>query len=178
LVVSIAAGLSLDFFTHRLPDSVPLVRVMPNTPSLVLEGLSAVSRGSNAGDEHVARVRALFEAVGRVVEVEERHMDAVTAISGSGPAYVLLVIEAMIDAGVFAGLARPLARELAIQTVLGTARMTRETGRHPAELRDMITSPGGTTIHAMRVLEDEAVRAAIMNAVEAAVERAGELGQG
>jgi pyrroline-5-carboxylate reductase len=155
-----------------------VVRVMPNTPALVLKGASALARGPAVTDDQMRACLAIFQAVGKAVEVEEKWMDAVTGLSGSGPAYVLLAIEAMIDGGVQMGLLRPIARELAVQTFLGTAAMIAETGKHPAELKDMITSPGGTTIAGIEVLESSAVRGAFMQAVEAGTLRSKELGKG
>ncbi|MCK8602026.1 pyrroline-5-carboxylate reductase [Desulfoferrobacter suflitae] len=177
LVISIAAGVTLASLSKRLPEELPLIRVMPNTPALVMEGASALARGSHVTDTQMHLAVSLFQAVGRAIEVEEKWMDTVTGLSGSGPAYVLLVLEALIDGGVLMGLPRQISRELAVQTVLGTAKMVQETGKHPAELKDMITSPGGTTIHGLQVMEQEAVRGALIGAVKAASERSGELGK-
>ncbi|MGV8074854.1 MAG: pyrroline-5-carboxylate reductase [Syntrophobacteraceae bacterium] len=177
LVISIAAGLPLSMLHSALPEGIPIVRVMPNTPALVLEGASALSRGPNVSDEQMQLAVALFKAVGKTVEVEEKSMDVVTGLSGSGPAYILLVLESLIDAGVLMGLPRPAARELVLQTALGAVKMVQETGKHPAELRDIVTSPGGTTIHGLSVLEDLGVRGALMRAVEAAALRSAELGK-
>jgi pyrroline-5-carboxylate reductase len=176
LVISIAAGVSLDALSRALPERLPLIRVMPNTPALVLTGASALSRGRYASDSHMDMAMALFRAVGTVVEVEEKWMDAVTGLSGSGPAYVLLVLESLIDAGVLVGLPRPIARELVLQTAAGAVRLLQESGRHPGELKDMITSPGGTTIAALKVLEQGGLRGALMAAVEAATLRSRQLG--
>jgi len=176
LVVSIAAGVPLARIQHGLGRPLPLVRVMPNTPALVLAGASAIAAGPNAGADHVAVARLLFEAVGRVVEVQESAMDAVTALSGSGPAYLLLVMEALIDAGVLLGLPRPIARTLVVQTTLGSAKLFDEAPGHPGALKDQVTSPGGTTIHGLAVLERGAVRGLFMDAVVAAARRSEELG--
>ncbi|HEX7629320.1 MAG TPA: pyrroline-5-carboxylate reductase [Candidatus Methylomirabilis sp.] len=177
LVISIAAGISTATIAEAFLRPVRVVRVMPNTPALVLEGMSALARGNLATPEDLALARGLFEAVGKVVVVDEALMDAVTGLSGSGPAYVFLVIEALSDAGVKAGLPRDVATALAAQTVRGAAKMVLETGKHPGELKDMVTSPGGTTIAGLHALEQGAVRAALINAVEAATRRSQELGR-
>jgi pyrroline-5-carboxylate reductase len=177
LVVSIAAGVTLDRIEKMLNAGPRVVRVMPNTPALVLAGAAGVAGGSKATESDMALVRKIFGAVGRAVVVEEKLMDAVTGLSGSGPAYVFMIIDALSDAGVKAGLPRPLALELAAQTVYGSARMVLETGEHPAKLRDMVTSPGGTTIEGLHALEKGRLRATLMNAVEAATARSKELGK-
>ncbi|NSW86531.1 MAG: pyrroline-5-carboxylate reductase [Syntrophobacteraceae bacterium] len=177
MVLSIAAGIPISTLVSSLPEGLPVVRVMPNTPALVLSGASALSRCEHVTDEQMQTALSLFRAVGKAVEVEEKWMDAVTGLSGSGPAYILLLIEGFIDAGVLMGLPRHVAAELVLQTVEGTVRMVRETTRHPAELKDMITSPGGTTIAGLKVLEERAVRGALMEAVRAATSRSGELGR-
>lgn len=177
LIISIAAGVPLATLTRGLPASVPVIRVMPNTPALVLAGASALARAAGVSNAQMELAMALFRAVGKAIEVDEKLMDAVTGLSGSGPAYVLLLIEAMIDGGVLMGIPRPIARELAVQTFLGAAKMLAETGRHPAELKDMITSPGGTTIRGLQVLEENSVRGALIGAVEAATARSKELGR-
>jgi len=178
LVISIAAGIPMATLAKGLPEGLPIVRVMPNTPALVLEGASALSRGPHVTDQQMQMALALFRAVGKAMEVEEKWMDTVTGLSGSGPAYVLLLIEALIDGGVLMGLPRPVARELVLQTMLGTVKMAQETGKHPAELKDMITSPGGTTIRGLAVMEEQNVRGALIRAVEAATLRSRELGKG
>jgi pyrroline-5-carboxylate reductase len=178
LVISIAAGISLSVLEGRLPEGTPVVRVMPNAPALVQKGASALSRGKAVSAAQMELSMALFRAVGKAVEVEDKLMDTVTGLSGSGPAYVLLAIEALIDAGVFMGLPRQTARELVVHTVIGTSMMLEITGKHPAELKDMITSPGGTTIHGLQVLESYSVRGALMECVEAASKRSAELGKG
>lgn len=179
-IVSIAAGISIAAIEQRVGTAVPVVRVMPNTPCLVGEGAIAVARGSAATDEHEAAVVRLFGAVGEVVVVPEEQIDIVTGLSGSGPAYVCMVIEAMADGAVAAGMARDLALRLATQTVLGTGRLVREglqMGEHPAVLRERVTSPAGTTARGLGVLEEKSVRAAFSQAVQAAVQRAKELGE-
>ena len=175
LIISIAAGVRLARMEALVPPNVPVVRTMPNTPCLVGEGATALCRGTHATDIHMDIARALFASVGLSVEVEERLMDAVTGLSGSGPAYVYLMIEAMADGGVRAGLTRPTARLLAAQTVLGAAKMVLTSEDHPAQLRDNVTTPGGTTIAALAVLERAGLRAALMDAIEAAADRSKEL---
>ena len=176
LVVSLAAGITTAFLEQRLPAGLPVVRVMPNTPALVDEGMAAVSPGSHCDEAHLAEAESLLRAVGKVVRVPEKQQDAVTAVSGSGPAYVFYVVESMIEAGVHLGLPRATASELVIQTVFGAAMMLRDTGEHPTVLRENVTSPGGTTAAALRKLEDHKVRAAFLNALEAARDRSRELG--
>ncbi|HAA03057.1 MAG TPA: pyrroline-5-carboxylate reductase [Syntrophobacteraceae bacterium] len=176
LVVSIAAGIPLSFLEATLPAKTPIIRVMPNTPALVQQAASALARGACASDADMHMAIALFEAVGKAVEVEEKSMDAVTGLSGSGPAYLLLLLESLIDAGVLMGLPRTTARELVVQTALGTATMLAQGDKHPGELKDQITSPGGTTIHGLRILEERGVRGALMAAVQTATQRSLELG--
>ncbi|HSN06132.1 MAG TPA: pyrroline-5-carboxylate reductase [Candidatus Angelobacter sp.] len=178
LVVSLAAGITTDFLESRLPEGVPVVRVMPNTPALVDQGMAAISPGVHCDQAHLDEARQLLEAVGRVVVLEEKHLDAVTAISGSGPAYFFYIVEAMIEAGVFLGLPRSTATELVVQTCYGAATMLRETGEHPSVLRENVTSPGGTTVAALRTLDDHKVRAAFISALEAARDRSHELASG
>jgi pyrroline-5-carboxylate reductase len=150
---------------------------MPNTPSLVGAGAAAISPGRAAGTEDVAWARGILEAVGTVVELPEESLDAVTGLSGSGPAYVFFLAEAMIDAGVLVGLAPPVARDLAVQTLLGSARLLAETGEEPSALRAAVTSPGGTTAAGIRALEVAGVRNAVLEAVTAATERSRQMGQ-
>jgi pyrroline-5-carboxylate reductase len=178
LVVSLAAGITSGFIESRLPDGVPVVRVMPNTPALVDEGMAAISRGTHCDEEHLAAAEMLLTATGRVIRVPEKQQDAVTAISGSGPAYIFFVVEAMIEAGVHLGLPRSTASELVVQTVVGSAKLLRETGEHPTVLRERVTSPGGTTAAAVRELEDHKVRAAFLTAMEAARNRSRALAAG
>jgi pyrroline-5-carboxylate reductase len=178
LVVSLAAGITTAFLEARLPDGVAVVRVMPNTPALVDEGMAAISRGSHCDEEHLVEAESLMASTGRVVRVPERQQDAVTAISGSGPAYIFFVVESMIEAGVHLGLPRATAAELVVQTVVGSAKLLRETGEHPTVLREQVTSPGGTTAAAVRELEDHKVRAAFLTALEAARDRSRALAEG
>lgn len=178
LVISLAAGITTQFIESRLPDGVAVVRVMPNTPALVDEGMAAVAPGTHCDDDHLAEAEQLLRSVGRVVHVPEHQLDAVTAVSGSGPAYLFFVVEAMIEAGVHLGLPRSTATELVVQTVVGSAKMLRETGEHPIVLRERVTSPGGTTAAAVRELEDHKVRAAFMTALEAARDRSRALASG
>jgi pyrroline-5-carboxylate reductase len=175
MVLSVAAGVTAATIEAALPEATPVVRVMPNTPMLVRQAMSAIAAGTAAGGEHLDRAEALMSTVGRVVRVPEAQIDLVTAVSGSGPAYLYLVVESMIDAGVLLGLPRPLARELAVQTALGASTMLTETGEHPALLREAVTSPGGTTAAALRELEDAGLRAAFYDALEACRDRAREL---
>jgi pyrroline-5-carboxylate reductase len=177
LVISIAAGISLATLAGALPEGTPVIRVMPNTPALVQQGASALSRSQSVTDEQMQQAMEIFGAVGSTLEVDEKGMDAVTGLSGSGPAYTLLFLESMIDAGVLMGLPRQVSRQLVLQTVQGTVQMVRETGKHPAELKDQITSPGGTTIRGLMVLEERAFHGAVMRAVEAATLRSKELGE-
>ncbi len=175
LVVSLAAGVDTAFIESRLPEGVAVVRVMPNTPAQVDEGMAAISPGSHSTQDHLDRVTEILSATGRVITVPERYQDAVTAISGTGPAYLFFVVEAMIEAGVHLGLPRSTATELVVQTMLGSAKLLRETGEHPTVLRERVTSPGGTTTAAVRQLEDHKVRAAFLGAMEAARDRSREL---
>jgi pyrroline-5-carboxylate reductase len=176
LVLSIAAGVTIARLAKLAPKA-RVVRVMPNTPVLVRDGVSALSFGSGVTEKDQQLARRLFEAVGRAVVVEEKLMDAVTGLSGSGPAYVFMAIEALADGGVKMGLPRTVADLLAAQTVLGAARMVLETGEHPAKLKNGVASPGGTTIAGLHRLEQGGLRAALMAAVEAAAKRSEELGR-
>jgi pyrroline-5-carboxylate reductase len=178
LVISLAAGITTETIEARLPEGVAVVRVMPNTPALVDEGMSAISRGSHCDEAHLVEAEELMGATGRVVRVPEKQQDAVTAISGTGPAYLFFVVEAMIEAGVHLGLPRSTATELVIQTMVGSAKLLRETGEHPTVLRERVTSPGGTTAAAIRELEDHKVRAAFMVALESARDRSRALARG
>ena len=177
LVVSLAAGLPIALFERHLPAGTPVVRVMPNTPMLVGEAMSAISPGTHAAPDHLQLVEDLLGAVGHVVRVPEAQQDAVTALSGSGPAYFFFLVEAMIDAGILLGLPRAVAAELIIQSAVGSAKMLRESGEHPVTLREAVTSPGGTTIAAIRELENHGVRAALLGAIEAAALRSAALGR-
>jgi pyrroline-5-carboxylate reductase len=178
LVISFAAGIRTSFIERFVPDGTPVVRVMSNVPVLVDEAMSVISPGREAGDADLQVAEELLIAVGRVIRLSEKHQDAVTATSGSGPAYFFLLAEAMIEACILLGLSRDVATELIIQTMLGSARMLRDTGKHPVELREMVTSPGGTTIQAIRHLEQAGVRAAFLNAIDAACKRSAELAIG
>ena len=178
LVISFAAGVRTSFAEKHLPDDVPVVRVMSNVPVMVDEAMSVIAAGRRATEAHVAITEELLGYVGKVLQLKETHMDAVTATSGSGPAYFFLLAEAMIEACILLGLSRDVATELIIQTMLGSAKMLRDTGKHPVELREMVTSPGGTTIAAIRHLEEAGVRAAFLNAIDAAKRRGEELAQG
>ena len=178
LVISFAAGVRTSFVEKHLPDGVPVVRVMSNVPVMVDEAMSVISAGALATDEHLELAEELLGYVGKVLRLKEQHLDAVTATSGSGPAYFFLLAEAMIEACILLGLSRDVATELIIQTMLGSAKMLRDTGKHPVELREMVTSPGGTTIEAIRHLEEAGVRAAFLNAIDAARHRSLELAQG
>ena len=176
LIISIAAGTSLETIEGRLMAPIPVIRAMPNTPAQVGLGACAYCAGTYTTATHTAQAMAIFQSVGVAVEVPETMMDAVTALSGSGPAYVYLMIEALVDGGVKVGLPRDVAAQLAAQTVLGAAQMVIETKMHPAQLRDMVTTPGGTTITAISALEHSGVRAALIDAVERATIRSRELG--
>ena len=176
LVVSLAAGVRTTDIAAALPEGTPVVRAMPNTPALVDQGMAALSRGNeHVDDAAMDRAMDLLSACGKALEVPESYLDAVTAISGSGPAYVFYVVEAMIEAGVVLGLPRATATELSVQTLFGAATMIRQTGTHPTVLREQVTSPGGTTAAALRTLDDHKVRAAFISAIEAAAERSSQL---
>ncbi|MEV8442552.1 pyrroline-5-carboxylate reductase [Actinosynnema sp. NPDC051121] len=177
LVVSLCAGLPTSLYERRLPDHTPVVRVMPNTAMLVGEAMSAISAGKYATDEHLNLVEELLTTVGKVARVPENQQDAVTALSGSGPAYFFYLVEAMIDAGILLGIPRDLASSLIIQSAVGAAAMLSEGGQHPTILREAVTSPAGTTIMAIRELERHGVRAAMLAALEAARDRSVELGR-
>lgn len=176
VLVSVAAGVQMSFFVEQLGKPLKILRVMPNTPCLVGEGMSVVSKGEDVTEDEEKEVKGLMEAVGRVVSLDETHMDAVTGLSGSGPAYVLLIIEALADGGVEAGLSRKEALLLAAQTVLGSAKMYLEGDLHPAELKNRVTSPGGTTSAGLLAMEEGSIRAALIKAVKQAASRSKELG--
>src|SRR5512144_2917685 len=178
LVVSLAAGITTTFLESHLPAGVAVVRVMPNTPALVDEGMAAISRGTHCDEGHLPEAEARMGTIGKVLRVPEKQQDAVTAVSGSGPAYIFFVVEAMIEAGVHLGLPRTTASELVVQTLVGSAKLLRETGEHPVVLRERVTSPGGTTAAAIRELEDHKVRAAFLTALEAARDRSRALAEG
>lgn len=178
LLVSLAAGITTTFMEQHVPEGVAVVRVMPNTPALVDAGMAAISPGSHCDDAHLDEAEALLSATGKVLRVPESQMDAVTAISGSGPAYLFYVVESMIEAGVHLGLPRATATDLVVQTVVGSGRMLQETGTHPTVLREQVTSPAGTTAAALRELEVHRVRAAFLAAMEAARDRSRALAEG
>ena len=177
LLISIAAGVSLKFIESYFSSKIRLIRVMPNTPALIKEGAAALSKGKSATEDDLETARNIFNTVGKTVIVDEKLMDAVTGLSGSGPAYIFTILEALVAAGVKMGLSREVSQELSVQTLLGSAKMLVETGEHPARLRDMVTSPGGTTIAGLHALERGGLRGTIMNAVEAATKRSKELGE-
>ncbi|OKY75470.1 MAG: pyrroline-5-carboxylate reductase [Desulfobulbaceae bacterium DB1] len=177
LVISIAAGIPIAFMEKRLGDGCRVIRVMPNTPALVLEGASALSGGTNTGKQDMETAERIFSAIGKSVVLPESYLDAVTGLSGSGPAYVFQFIDALVDGAIKVGLNRHDAEILVLQTILGSVRLALETGKHPAELKAMVTSPGGTTIAGLHELEKAGFKAGIMNAVEAATKRSEELGK-
>src|SRR5438477_1106351 len=177
-VLSVAAAIPTSAIEQLIAPRVPVVRAMPNAPSTVHEGIAGVCAGAHAGDEHLGLAEDVLAHLGGVVRVSEPYMDAVTAVSGSGPAYFALLAEAMIEAGILLGLSREISTRLVVQTMLGTAKLLRDEGIHPVELREAVTSPGGTTIRAIRELENAGVRAAFLNAIQAAMERSRELAAG
>jgi pyrroline-5-carboxylate reductase len=170
-LISLAAGITTRYIERHIPDGIAVIRVMPNTPALVDEGMAAISGGTHCSEEHLALAERMLAVTGRVMRVPEKQQDAVTAISGSGPAYLFFVVESMIEAGVHLGLPRSTATELVVQTVVGSAKLLRETGEHPTVLRERVTSPGGTTAAAIRQLENHKVRSAFIEAMEAARDR-------
>jgi pyrroline-5-carboxylate reductase len=175
LVVSLCAGLPISFFAKWLPDDTPVVRVMTNTPALVDEAMTAISPGPHATNDHLTLAEEMFRPLGKTVRLPESQQDAVTALSGSGPAYFFFLVEAMVDAGILLGLPRQVAHDLIVQTAVGAAVMLRDSGEHPVKLREAVTSPAGTTISAIREMERHGVRAAMLAALEAARDRAREL---
>jgi pyrroline-5-carboxylate reductase len=177
-VLSVAAAIPTSAIEGRISEGVPVVRAMPNRPATVHEGIAGVCAGAHAGDENLTLAEEALGHLGAVVRVPERYMDAVTAVSGSGPAYFALLAEAMIEAGILLGLSREISTQLVVQTMLGTAKLLRDEAVHPVELREQVTSPGGTTIRAIRELERAGVRAAFLNAIQAALERSRELAAG
>ena len=174
-VLSVAAAIPTSQIEARLAPGVPVVRAMPNAPALVHEGIAGICSGAHADDKHLDLAEEVLTHLGAVVRVPETYMDAVTAVSGSGPAYFALLAEAMIEAGILLGLGRESSTQLVVQTMLGTAKLLRDEKVHPVELREAVTSPGGTTIQAIRELEQAGVRAAFLNAIQAAMERSREL---
>nr|MDT0662139.1 pyrroline-5-carboxylate reductase [Micromonospora sp. DSM 115978] len=177
LVISLCAGLPTGFFNRRLPDGTPVVRVMTNTPALVDQAMTAISPGPHATAAHLALAEEMFTPLGATIRVPESQQDAVTALSGSGPAYFYLLVEAMVDAGILLGLPRQVAHDLIVQTAIGSAVMLRDSGEHPVKLREAVTSPAGTTISAIRELENHGVRAALLAALEAARDRARQIAE-
>ncbi len=175
LLISLCAGLPTSFFTKWLADGTPIIRVMTNTPALVDEAMTAISAGPHATAEHLALAEEMFSPLGPTIRVPESQQDAVTALSGSGPAYFYFLVEAMTDAGILLGLPRQVAHDLIVQTAIGSAIMLRDSGEHPVKLREAVTSPAGTTISAIRELENHGVRAALLAALEAARDRAREI---
>lgn len=178
MVMSIAAGVDTATIETLLPPASRVMRAMPNTPALVRAGATAISRGQHATDADVTEARLVFDAVGMSVVLDENQLDAVTGLSGSGPAYIFLILEALADAGVKVGLSRRNAQRLAAQTVMGSAKMLLDTDEHPGKLKDMVTSPGGTAIAGLHTLEQGGLRTTLINAVETATKRARELGRG
>ncbi|MFJ9607893.1 pyrroline-5-carboxylate reductase [Kitasatospora sp. NPDC101176] len=178
LVISAAAGVPTAWFEERLAAGTPVVRVMPNTPVLVDEGMSVISGGSHATEEHLERAEEIFSSVGKALRLPESQQDAATALSGSGPAYFYFLVEAMTDAGILLGLPRQVAHDLIVQSAIGASVMLRDSGEHPVKLREAVTSPAGTTIAAIRELENHGVRAALLGALEAARDRSRELASG
>ena len=177
-VLSVAAAIPTAYIENRIAPGVPVVRAMPNAPAVVHEGIAGVCAGAHADDAHLVLAEEVLGHLGYAVRVPEKAMDAVTAVSGSGPAYFALLAEAMIEAGILLGLTRETSTQLVVQTMLGTAKLLRDEHMHPVELREMVTSPGGTTIRAIRELEQAGVRAAFLNAIQAAMERSRELAAG
>jgi pyrroline-5-carboxylate reductase len=177
LVVSLAAGVTTRTLEQGLPTGTPVVRVMPNTPARVDEGMAALSPGEHCDEGHLEQAEQLLRSCGKVIRIAEQHLDAVTAISGSGPAYIFYVAEAMIEAGVLLGLPRATSTQLVVQTLYGAATMLRETGEHPTVLREQVSSPAGTSMAALRQLDDHKVRAAFLTAMEAARDRSRELAE-
>ena len=181
IIISVAAGVSINFIEDILDregkNKISVIRTMPNTPALVQEGATAICGGGHSSKLDIKIAHHIFKAIGQTVAIEETHMDAVTGLSGSGPAYIFMIIEALSDAGVKVGLSREVSNILTIQTILGSAKLARDGGKHPGELKDMVTSPGGTTISGLHMLEEGGVRTALMNAVERATQRSRELGK-
>jgi pyrroline-5-carboxylate reductase len=177
-VLSVVAAVPTAAIERHLAGGVPVVRAMPNTPSTVHEGIAGVCAGAHAGEQQLELAEEALRHLGSVVRVSEPLMDAVTAVSGSGPAYFALLAEAMIEAGILLGISREISTQLVVQTMLGTAKQLRDEKMHPVELREMVTSPGGTTIAAIRELEQAGVRAAFLNAIQAAMDRSRELARG
>ncbi len=178
LVISVVASVTTRFIENILDKPVPVIRAMPNTPCLIKKGMTAISPGQNAAPEHIAQARKIFDAIGRTLILDERHMDAVTGLSASGPAFVYIIIESFVEAGVKVGLPRDVATQLAAQMVLGASSMVLETGEHPAKLKDIVTTPAGCTIDGILELEDGGLRVTLIKAVVRATHRAKELVNG
>jgi pyrroline-5-carboxylate reductase len=176
LIITVAAGVTTDYIEKRLGIKVPVIRAMPNIAAVVRESATAICTGKYANDEHLSIARHIFESVGIVVDVEEDLMDAVTGLSGTGPMYVFQILEGLSDAGVKVGLSRDTANTLAVQTLIGSSKMIKETKEHPAKLKDLVTSPGGTAISALHSLERNGLKALLIDAVEIAAQRSNELG--
>ena len=181
VIISVAAGIPISLIENTLDaegkKKISVIRTMPNTPALVQEGATAICGSGHTTKQNIKLAHRIFEATGQTVDIEEIHMDAVTGLSGSGPAYIFMIIEALSDAGVKVGLSREVSNILTIQTILGSAKLARDGGKHPGELKDMVTSPGGTTISGLHMLEEGGIRNALMNAVEMATRRSKELGK-
>jgi len=175
LLISIAAGITTSFIASHLGKDKRIVRAMPNTPAQIGEGSTALCKGGDSTQSDLQLAQKIFDSIGTSVIIEEIHMDAVTGLSGSGPAYLFLIIEALTDGGVKMGLPRDIAQTLVLQTIIGSGRLVMKTGDHPAKLKDLVTSPGGTTISGLHVLEEKGIRGALIDAVEAATERSREL---
>lgn len=176
LAITVVAGAKLETFEHQLGAGIPVIRTMPNTPCLIGQGIAAVTGNEWVDAAHLGRAREIFSAVGKVLELPEDYFDAVTGLSGSGPAYITLMIEALIDAGVQQGLPRRISRELVCQTMVGTSMLVQQSGLHPAELKDQVVTPAGTTAAGLQVLEEAALRATLCLAVGAATKRSKALG--
>lgn len=177
VLISIVAGIPLSFMGSFFEQDQAIIRVMTNTPCLVRQGMSVLAPNSQVADEQLHQARQIFEAVGKTLILPEKYLDAVTGLSGSGPGFFFLIVDAMIEAGVLQGLPRNTARQLVLQTMLGSAHLLEESNRHPAQLRDMVTSPGGTTIAGIQVMEEYKLRATLLKTVETATRRSRELGQ-
>jgi pyrroline-5-carboxylate reductase len=177
LLISIAAGVSTGYIENILENDTPVIRAMPNTPCCIRKGMTTLCRGTHATDEHIQMARIIFETLGKCIELDEIHMDAVTGLSASGPAFIYLIMESLADGGVMVGLPRKVAMDLVIQTVMGAAQMMEITGRHPASLKDDVTTPAGCTISGILTLEDGKIRSVLARAVQIAATRAGELGK-
>ncbi|HUW42937.1 MAG TPA: pyrroline-5-carboxylate reductase [Thermoplasmata archaeon] len=177
ILVSVAAGVKTEHISSRVKKEIPVIRAMPNISALVGESATAISRGKHASKDDMKLAREILESVGTVVEVQEYLMDAVTGLSGTGPMYVFLIVEGLSDAGVKVGLSRDIANALSVQTLLGAAKMIKETNMHPAKLKDLVTSPGGTAIAALHSLEKSGLKAMLIDAVETATNRSQELGK-